>query len=144
MRNLLTLAVLVLSLFSAAAQNTYDGKAVLLEHKGKQALFAVEVEVDKKGDIEACASEALMYILLTEGVPGINGGEKLMQKENKYWLSHTFFTGKNAPYKPHIAGAQLEDEPRQTPTGRYRGSVYINLNYDALLRQLVGYGVRNK
>ena len=47
-------------------------------------------------------------------------------------------------YKPHIAGAQLEAEPRQTPPGRYRGSVYINLNYDALLRQLVGYGVRNK
>ena len=144
MKRLLTLAVLVLSLFTAAAQNSYDGKAVLMEHKGKQALFSVEVEVDKKGNVEVCAGEALMYILLTEGVPGINDGQKLMQKENKYWLNSTFFKGKDAPYKAFISGYQLEAEPRQTPTGRFRGSAFINLNYDALLRSLIGYGVRNK
>ena len=137
---LLSIAMLVTPLM---AQKTYDCEVTLLERTEKTALFSVQVEVDKKSDVEKNACEALLATLLLKGVDGFNNGRPLSNKEAKYWRNENSLFKSNDNYMIYVT-CQLEKEPVVTTSGKIKGVVYVMLNHEVFLRYLERYGVRAK
>ena len=134
---------LVAAIIPMKAQNTYDCEIDLLEKTEKTALFSVQVEVDKKTDVEKCACEALLFSLVTKGIDGIHDGRPLSTKEPKYWKNENNLFKSEDNYLKYTA-YQLESEPITTTSGKFQGKVYVQLNQETFVRYLERYGVLNK
>ncbi len=128
---------------STMAQKTYDSEVTLLEQAEKTTLFSVQVEVDKKIDVEKNACEALLTTLLLKGVDGFNNGRPLSNKEAKYWRNENSLFKSNDNYMIYVT-CQLEKEPVVTTSGKIKGVVYVMLNHENFFRYLERYGVRAK
>ena len=128
---------------STMAQKTYDSEVTLLEQAEKTTLFSVQVEVDKKIDVEKNACEALLTTLLLKGVDGFNNGRPLSNKEAKYWRNENSLFKSNDNYMIYVT-CQLEKEPVVTTSGKIKGVVYVMLNHENFIRYLERYGVRAK
>lgn len=128
---------------STMAQKTYDSEVTLLEQAEKTTLFSVQVEVDKKFDVEKNACEALLTTLLLKGVDGFNNGRPLSNKEAKYWRNENSLFKSNDNYMIYVT-CQLEKEPLVTSSGKIKGVVYVMLNHEIFFRYLERYGVRAK
>ena len=139
----LTLILLLTTIIPIKAQNSYDCEIELLENTEKTALLSVQVEVDKKANVEKCACEALLYTLLTKGLDGIHDGRPLGTKEAKYWKNENNLFKSEDNYLKYTA-YQLETEPITTSSGKLLGKVYVKLNTESLRRYLERYGVLNK
>lgn len=135
---LVSMAMLVAPLM---AQKTYDCEVTLLELTGKTALFSVQVEVDKRGDVEKNACEALLATLLMNGVEGFNNGRPVSNKEAKYWRNENNLFKSDDNYMKYVT-CQLEKEPVVTTSGKTKGVVYVMLNHEVFLRYLERYGAR--
>lgn len=144
MKRLTTLLVLLMAaIVPMKAQNSYDCEIELLENTEKTALFSVQVEVDKKANVEKCACEALLFTLLTKGVESFDDGRPLSSKETKYWRNENNLFKSEDNYLKYTT-YQLESEPITTTSGKLKGKVYVKLNAETLTRYLERYGVLNK
>ena len=139
-RKVLFFALFLQCLVLGYGQHDYNAMATLLEQKGNKAVFSVEVDADKKKNLEPNAAEALMYLLLTRGVEGFENGKPLMEKENPYWMKNIFFNGKSPVYKGFVTATEMVSTP-QSVGGVVRATVKVSVNAQALLRALKGYGV---
>lgn len=107
----------------------------LLELDETTAIFRVEASSEKKKEILDNAKQNVFRKLFYEGVEDFNGGNKIIETENKYWLTN-FFKGSDAPYNGFVKGAQLEAEPSKLVTGQFHGFVNVVVNYSLLMRTL--------
>lgn len=122
---------------SVAQDKVYTGKVEVIdiEENEKAVTFHVEGLADKKKDVIEAAKKTVFYKLFFEGVEGLNEDEKLVKRENKFWLDN-FFKGDRAPYNGYVAGAQLEGEVKELAYGEYQGFVNVIVNYKALILEL--------
>ncbi|MBO4263183.1 MAG: hypothetical protein J5871_00705 [Bacteroidales bacterium] len=140
---LLAVLAIVLSFFTLSAQQNRTGSVELteVESGGDILTFLVEGIAGKKSDVIISAKETLFARLLYQGVEGVNDGKKLVEYENKYWLTQ-FFSGKNAPYNAYINKIE-QDGPVQKAGTEYTGRYLIILHYKALLKCLKTNGIIN-
>ena len=126
-----------------SAQQNRTGSVELteVEDNGNILTFLVEGISEKKADVLVSAKETLIYKLLYEGVEGVNDGNKLIEHENKYWLTQ-FFAGKNAPYNAYLQKVVLEGVVQKDGT-EFHGNHILVLNYKALLNALKVNGIVN-
>ena len=117
------------------AQETYNCKVTLLEQTEEMALFSVQLEVEKKGDLEKNACEALLAKLVLEGVEGFYNGRPVSNKDAKYWRGNALFNSENNYTNKRYVEYQLEKEPVLTSSGKTKGVFYFKLN----LRNFLGY-----
>lgn len=117
MKHLLLFVSIAMLIAPLMAQKTYNCKVTLLEQSEKIALFSVQLEVDKRGDLEKNAREALLTTLFTKGVEGFNNSRPI--EVSQYIKSSTF--DNIATYVKY----QLEKEPVVTSSGKTIGSFYV-------------------
>lgn len=135
--------IFFLAMQPVVAQHKYDGEFAYLQTSGKNALFSVRVNASKEGDLEEHASVSLLHALMTEGVAGFNSGKPLIdadkQSKAKSFMIQ-FFEGQ---HKGFVEGAQREDGAQKNTAGQFRGSVYILIRHDQLMRTLEKRGYRS-
>lgn len=141
MKKLAILLFTILSALTLSAQHKRTGSVELteVESNGDVLTFLVEGISEKKAEVIISAKETVFYRLLYEGLEGVNDGKKLIENENKYWLTQ-FFSVKNAPYNAYISKIE-QDGPVQKSGTEFTGRFIIILNYKALLKTLKTNGI---
>lgn len=133
--------LLIITALTLSAQHKRTGSVELteVESNGDILTFLVEGISDKKSEVIISAKETVFHRLFYDGVEGVNDEKKLVENENKYWLTQ-FFSGKNAPYNAYISKIE-QDGPVQKTGTEFTGRFIIILNYKALLKTLKTNGI---
>ena len=119
------------TLFSQVSAEDYLQIVSLESEQGVQAVFTSAGMGASRDEAELNAVKSLFYTLLFQGVDGVNGGQPLVEAENKTY-TNSFFN-RQARYNVYVIGTERVDRFNKVGDN-YQGTMRITIR----LRQLVG------